>query len=667
MSITKKEIEKKINQLTRKIIEHNDNYHTYDNPKISDEEYDKLYKELKKLESNYPELALSNSPTKRVGSKLLSGFKKVEHKIPMLSLSNASNKEEFKSFYHKLCKDLDRENITLSAEPKFDGLAISLIYRNGIFQSAVTRGDGLIGEDVSINVKTIKSLPLSLEGKYIKTNLVLKAEIYMTIKDFDSINLELKKNQEKVFANPRNIAAGTIRQLDPRVASKRNLQIFIHGITEIDKNIGTESHFKNMSIIKKMGFDICEHNKLVKSLPEAIEYYEYMNSLRERLPYEIDGIVFKVDNNSQRIQCGETSKAPKWSIAYKFKSLEVLTKLNSVSFQVGRTGIITPVAELEPKTIGGVTVSRASLHNMDEINRKDIRIKDYVYVKRAGDVIPDIDRVNYDKRNKTTRIKMPARCPSCNSILEKISNQSIFRCNNSRNCKPQIIQSIQHFASRKAMNISGLGEGIIELLIENKLMNNYSDLYYLSFDKIKKLDRMGELSASNLQKSINESRNTTLDRFIYAIGIKEVGSTTAKILSKHYDSIEDLSVTSLESLEKIRDIGPTVAKNIHDFFKNDHNISILQKLLTNKIIIKTLSKNSSNKLQGLSFVITGTFKEYSRKKLEEIIIFNGGNVLSSISKKTNYLILGDKPGSKYQKAKNLDVEILNEKSFSKLL
>ena len=667
MSSTKKEIVKRIGQLTKKIIEHNEYYHTYDNPKISDEEYDNLYKELKNLEFNYPELALPDSPTKRVGSKLLGRFRKIEHKIPMLSLTNASNEDDFKSFYERLCKDLKKNKITLSAEPKFDGLAISLIYRNGIFQSAITRGDGLIGEDVSINVKTIKTLPLSIKGMYKKINLTLKAEIYMTKDDFNSINYELKKNQDKTFANPRNIAAGTIRQLDPRISSRRKLQIFIHGITEIDKNIGTDSHYKNMNIIKKMGFNVCEHNKLVKSLPEAIEYYKYMNDNRELLPYEIDGIVFKVDNYLQRTQCGETSKAPKWSIAYKFKSIEVLTRLNSVSFQVGRTGVITPVAELDPKNIGGVIVSRASLHNMDEIKKKDIRIKDYVYVKRAGDVIPDIDRVNYDKRDKTILIKMPIRCPSCNSVLEKISNQSIYRCNNSRNCRPQIIQSIQHFASRKAMNITGLGEGIIELLIDNKLIRDYSDLYYLSFNKIKKLDRMGELSSSNLQTSINDSKNTTLDRFIYALGIKEVGFTTAKILSKHYKSIEDLSMTTLESLENIKDIGPTVANNIQDFFNDDYNMKIIKKLLSSEIIIQNLSKNLSNKLEGLTFVITGIFKEYSRKTIEDKIIHNGGSVSSSISKKTSYLILGDKPGNKYEKAKNLNVKILNEKKFSRLL
>ena len=667
MSTKKNEIINKINQLTKKIIEHNENYHTYDNPKISDEEYDALYSELKKIENSYPELASLNSPTKRVGAKLLGGFKKVEHKFPMLSLSNASDQNEFKLFYERICKDLNKSKVSLSAEPKFDGLAISLTYRKGLFHSAVTRGDGVIGEDVSINVRTIKTLPLALNDPYSKLDVVLKAEIYMNISDFNMINSKLKKNNEKVFANPRNIAAGTIRQLDPKITSKRNLQIFIHGIIEINKKIGTDSHINDMQIIKKMGFNVCEHNKTVETFNDAIKYYEDMNNIRQNLPYEIDGIVFKIDSYTDRDKLGETSKAPRWSIAYKFRSIEAQTRLKTVSFQVGRTGTITPVAELEPVNIGGVTISRASLHNMDEIQKKDIRINDIVYVKRAGDVIPDIDRVNLEKRGKTKPIKMPSYCPACNSQLKKVSNQTFFKCENSRNCKPQIIQSIQHFASRKAMNISGLGEGIIELLIDNNLLTNYSDLYYISFDRVKKLERMGELSSSNLQQSIDESRDTTLDRLIYALGINEVGYTTAKILSKHYTSIEELSKTKLDSLETIKDIGPVVAKNIVDFFKDNESKEILKRILNSNVNIKNMNKAASNKLDGLTFVITGSFKNYSRKSLEEIILNNGGSVSSSISKKTSYLVLGSKPGSKHDKAKNLKVKIIDEKNFSKLL
>ena len=667
MSIKKSEIINKINQLTKKIIEHNENYHTYDSPKISDEEYDALYSELKKIENRYPELASLNSPTKRVGAKLLGGFKKVKHKFPMLSLSNASDQNEFNLFYERLCKDLKKNKVSLSAEPKFDGLAISLTYRKGVFHSAVTRGDGVIGEDVSINVRTIKTLPLALSDPYSKLDVVLKAEIYMTINDFNMINTKLKKNNEKVFANPRNIAAGTIRQLDPKIASKRNLQIFIHGIVEIDKKIATDSHTKDMQIIKKMGFNICEYNKTVETFNTAIKYYEDMRNIRQTLPYEIDGIVFKIDNYKDRYKLGETSKAPRWSIAYKFRSIESQTRLKAVSFQVGRTGTITPVAELEPVNIGGVTISRASLHNMDEIQKKDIRINDIVYVKRAGDVIPDIDRVNFEKRGKTKPIKMPSHCPACNSQLKKTSNQTIFKCENTRNCKPQIIQSIQHFASRKAMNIAGLGEGIIELLIDNNILKNYSDLYYIKFEGVKKLERMGELSSSNLQQSIEESKNTTLDRLIYALGIKEVGHTMAKILSKNYTSIEELAKTNLESLEDIKDIGPIVAKNILDYFKDSENMEILKKILNSNVNVQNINQVSSNKLDGLTFVITGSFKNYSRKSLEDTILNNGGNISSSISKNTSYLILGIKPGSKYDKAKDLKIEIIDEKKFSKLL
>ena len=418
---------KRLKILKDKINIYNQQYHTYDNPEVTDKEYDTLYLELKSIEKEFPDLITTDSPSNRIGSKLLGGFNKVNHSKPMLSLNNAANDDEFTNFYKKMHEDLDIRKIIFFAEPKFDGLAISITYKDGLYHSAITRGDGNIGEDVTANVKTIKSLPLKLLGKNTPKHLVLRAEVYMTIKEFEAINNNLKKLKMKTFANPRNIAAGTIRQLDPEVASKRNLQIFFHGVIDIDNAYANESHSEGLNRITHYGLQVCKHNKIITSLAEARKYFDYINDLRSTLPYEIDGIVFKVNDYSLRKKIGYTSKAPKWSIAYKFQSIEAVTILKDVSFQVGRTGVITPVAELKPILIGGVTVSRASLHNMDEIKKKDIRIGDYVFVKRAGDVIPDIDRVLFDKRKNVKRIIIPKICPSCNTSIIKISNQSIYK------------------------------------------------------------------------------------------------------------------------------------------------------------------------------------------------------------------------------------------------
>ena len=667
MSLDKAFAIKRLKTLKDKINLYNQKYHTYDNPEVTDKEYDTLYLELKNIEKEFPDLITIDSPSSRVGSKLLGGFKKINHSKPMLSLNNAANDDEFTNFYNKLHEDLNIKKIIFFAEPKFDGLAISIIYKDGLYHSAVTRGDGNTGEDVTANVKTIKSLPLKLLGDNIPKYLVLRAEVYMTVKEFEAINKELKESKIKLFANPRNVAAGTIRQLDPEIASKRNLQIFFHGVIDIDKKYIDKSHSEGLKRIASYGLQVCKHNKTIKSLAEAREYFNHINNLRPTLPYEIDGIVFKIDEYNLQKKIGYTSKAPKWSIAYKFQSIEAITILRDVSFQVGRTGVITPVAELKPISIGGVTVSRASLHNMDEIKKKDVRIGDYVFVKRAGDVIPDIDRVLLDKRKNVKKIIIPKMCPSCNTSIVKISNQSIYKCPNNHNCDPQIIQTIQHFSSRKAMNIDGLGEGIIVLLIKNKLISSYADLYNLSKKELVNLDRMGELSTDNLLKSIEKSKDIEFPKFIYALGIREVGYTTANIITKNFPSIDKLMLANINVLENIKDIGPIVAKNIHNFFTDTYNKNIIKKLLHYGVCIKYKKTVMNNKFTNYVFVITGTFNHYSRKELEEIIDSNGGKISNSISKKTSFLLLGDNPGSKYKKAKNLKIKILGEKDFIKLL
>ena len=667
MSMSASKARIRIQELTKKINFYNQQYHTDDKSVITDSEYDILYAELKELEKQYPKLITDNSPTIRVGAKLLGGFKKINHHLPMLSLSNALNENDFSSFYEKILEKNNSANINLYAEPKFDGLAISIDYKNGEYFSASTRGDGSIGEDVTSNIKTIKSLPLTLKGNNIPSFITIRAEVYISKNDFDDLNKKLIKENQKPFANPRNVAAGSIRQLDPIVASRRNLQIFFHGIASIDKKYNDLTHSESMRRLKKYGLMICEHNKLIYNLNDAFKYFQHIDSMRESLPYEIDGVVFKVDEIKLQNLIGSTSKAPKWSIAYKFQSAEAVSELLDVTFQIGRTGVITPVAELKPNLIGGVIVSRATLHNMDEINKRDIHIGDFVYVKRAGDVIPAVDRVCYERRKLIKKIVIPKKCPSCGTPIIKISNQSIYKCTNEYECLPQIKQSIFHFASRKAMNIPGLGESLIDTLVNEKIISNFSDLYSLTTQKLIELDRIALKSSENILSSLEKSKSISFDRFIYALGIKEVGFNTAKILSNNFSSIKNLINSNQVKLEAIKDIGPIVTKNILDFFHIKRNISIIDKLIKAGINVKYPKVSVNKKYSNKTFVITGTFNDYSRDEIIEIISNGGGTISNSVSKNTHALILGDKPGSKYQKAKDLNIEIINEKKLTKLL
>lgn len=668
MPVNKKKIINRIKYLVEKINYYNQQYHTYDKPTISDKKYDILYKELKDLESLYPEYQDEGSPTKRVGAKLLSGFKKVHHSFRMLSLSNALTREDFENFYSKLQENIKKENIALFAEPKFDGLAVSIEYHNGKFFSAVTRGDGEIGEDVTLNVKTIKSLPMRLAGKVLSEKIILRGEIYMNKKDFEKLNKQLLKINEKPYANPRNVAAGSIRQLDPKIASERNLQVFIHGVANASEDFKGGKHSLLMKKLKNMGLRTCELNKLTKNYREACSYYENIEKKRETLPYEIDGIVYKVDDLDFHQTLGETSKAPKWSIAYKFQSTEKITKLNNVIFQVGRTGIITPVAELEPINIGGVTVSRASLHNMDEVEKKNIQIGDYVYVKRAGDVIPEVDRVCLSKRSlKNTKIRIPKKCPSCKTNIIKVEDQSFYVCQNHNNCFPQVSQAIIHFASRQAMNIVGLGDSIIEQLLNKEKIKNYSDLFSLSYNDILSLDRMAEKSAKNIFDSINQSKNVKFEKFIYGLGIKEVGETTARTLSINFSSIKNFMCAKKNDLENIKDIGPVVSENILEFFSKKENINIVNKLIKYGLKVSYMTQNTKGKQMNRSFVITGTFKNFTREELKQALLEKGISVSDTITKNTVALIVGEKPGSKYKKALDLGIDIISSDKLVKLL
>jgi DNA ligase (NAD+) len=645
------------------INKHNLLYHTYDSPQISDSEYDDLYKELKTIESNIPKIITINSPSQRVGSTLLNYFEKVKHDIPMLSLSNAADESEFEDYYVRTTKALSLSNIELFAEPKFDGLAISITYIDGKFDKAVTRGDGYIGEDVTQNVKTIKSLPLLLKDKRLPNKFTLKGEVFIDKKDFETINNELDIKGDKQYSNPRNLAAGSIRQLDPLIASMRNLKLFIHGISDYEKFIHINKHDILIKYLKNLGFPINKYYRVLKDLGTSINYFNEMNKTRDTLPYEIDGLVYRVNNLTKYKSLGFTSKAPKWAIAYKFKALEALTRINDVTFQVGRTGTITPVAELDKVNIGGVSVSRATLHNFSEIKSKDIHINDYVYVKRAGDVIPDIDRVELKKRKNVKKIIIPKNCPSCNSQLSQQEGQVALKCLNSKECTPQIEQTIIHFISRKAMNIIGIGNQTIRELVFKKIIHRSADLYNLNKSDFEKLDRVGDKSIDNYIDAIEKSKSITFDKFIYALGIKEVGEASAKSISFIFKSINEFMNCNKDSLIQVNDIGPIVADNIITFLKDPYNKRNITNLLNSGVVINYPINNINNKI----IVITGKFLNLSRDEIIEDTTKLGYRVSNTVSKKTEFLICGENPGSKQKKAKDLGIKIIYENELIKLL
>ena len=658
-----KTIKIRYQELISIINKHNLLYHSYDSPEISDSEYDNLYKELKTIESNNPKIITINSPSQRVGSVLLDHFDKVKHDIPMLSLSNAANESEFKDYYARTIKSLSLSHVELFAEPKFDGLAVSITYINGKFDRAITRGDGYIGEDVTQNVKTIKSIPLFIKDKHLPSKFTLKGEVFIDKKDFKIINSKLNNKEDKKYSNPRNLAAGSIRQLDPLIASNRNLKLFIHGISDYEKFKRINKHDILIEHLKDLGFPINKYYRVLNDLDEAIYYFNEMKKTRNSIPYEIDGLVYRLNNFTDYKTLGSTSKAPKWAIAYKFKAMEALTRVRDVTFQVGRTGTITPVAELDKVNIGGVTVSRATLHNFSEIRLKDIHINDYVYVKRAGDVIPDIDRVELKKRNNVKKITTPKRCPSCNSLLSQLEGQIAFRCLNAKKCTPQIEQTIIHFISRKAMNIVGIGDQIIKELVYKKIISRSADLYTLDKASFEKLDRVGDKSINNYLSSIEKSKTVSFDRFIYALGIREVGEASSKSLGGTFDSIDEFLKCNKDSLIEIDDIGPIVADNIIDYIKdpdNQRNITDLLKLGIN--LNYPLNTNNYKVV-----VITGKFLTLSRDEIATNLMKLGYRVSNSVSKKTQFLICGEKPGGKQKKANDLGIKIIYENELIKLL
>ena len=672
MKFTKKE-KNRVLELHRLINFHSHKYHSLDTPEIEDHEYDALFQELLQLEDRFPELLYDFSPSQRVGSKPLDGFKKIEHLIPMLSLENAFNQQDMEDFNKRILERLLIEaDVNFSCEPKLDGIAVNLLYKNGRLDLASTRGDGKIGEDITHNIRTINSIPLSLidSNSKLPTVIEIRGEVFIEKKDFDLANKKAIKAGEKTFANPRNAAAGSLRQLDPSIAASRPLKFYAHGMGFIEEGDFKlpDSQSEMLKQYKSWGLPTNPYNDVAANLEACEEYYLKISNERDILPYEIDGIVFKVNNLAKQLSLGQVSRAPRWAIARKFPAEVGTTIVKKISFQVGRVGGITPVAEFSPVNIGGVTVSHASIHNFDEINRLDVREGDTVDIKRAGDVIPQIISVNLDKRKKgSLKVSLPKRCPSCKNDLVRIEGEAILRCNAGLECPAQRIGSLIHFVSRNALNIDGLGERIIELLVDKKLVLNFADLFRLDIKDIINLEGFGEKSATNLIKSIQASKDTNLSRFIYSLGIREVGEATAMNLALNFNNISKFLAADEQDFLEINDIGPVASNYIKEFLASDENINLVKDLIALGVNPKEMEVKNDNPFSSKSIVITGSFNNIARSQLKEELIRVGARVSSSVSSKTEYLIAGEKPGSKLKKATDLQITILDEEEALKLL
>ena len=657
---------KRIAELIQEIEKHNLHYYIEDNPLISDYEYDILLRELENLENKYPELVNPNSPTQRVGVKPAEGFLSIEHSIPMLSLSNAMSADEIIHFNQQITKALGSD-VEYVAEPKLDGVAVEVVYQNGEFAFGSTRGDGVIGEDISSNLKTIKSIPLRLyDGYKIPELLEIRGEVFIKKNDFKKLNSDRLKNEKSIFANPRNCASGSLRQLDPNITSKRPLVVNFYG-SGIINGIKIESQYQFMNILPKWGLPV---NPLVKKgygIDFLLSYYEEMENIRQSLDYEIDGVVFKVNSFELQENLGSRSRSPRWAIAGKLKAEQATTTINDIITNVGRTGAITPVAKLDPVSVGGVTISNATLHNQDEVDRKDVRIGDTVLIQRAGDVIPEVVKVIKEKRPLGTHpYKLPSYCPSCNSALEKNDDEAVLRCQNSNNCPDQQKASIIHFVSKNCMDIDGFGDKMVIQLIKNNRIKNISDIFYLNFDDIIDMDRMAEKSVNNILDSINKSKITNLWRFLHGLGIKNIGENASKVLDKNFKTIEDIMDLEFDDLIQVNEFGDIMAKSIINFFNDSHNKEIINRCLDGGL--EFVKSESSDQLNGNKFAITGTLIQFKRSEIKNKLESLGASVASSVSSKTDYLICGENPGgTKLNKAQELNIKIINEDELNTLI
>ena len=660
-----KDVNKKIKKLRASIEKHNYQYYVLNEPLITDGEWDRLFKNLEKIEKKYPKLIDVNSPTQRVGAKPSENFKTITHSKPMLSLANAMNNNELDLFDQRMKKLLNtNKNIEYMAEPKLDGIGVELVYKNGEFILGLTRGDGYNGEDITQNLRTIRSLPLKLLGDNIPELLEVRGEVFIRKKDFNKLNKKQELYSKQIFANPRNAAAGSLRQLDATITANRPLSIYCYEPGDI-KGVNYKTHSEFLEHIKTLGLPINNLIKKISGKKNIINYHNDLEKNRLNLDYEIDGTVFKINNYSLREKAGSRSRSPRWAIAGKFKAQQATSIIKSIDVQVGRTGALTPVARIEPVFVSGVTVTNVTLHNQDEIDRKDIRIGDNVLIERSGDVIPKIIKVISRKNKNAKKYKINTSCPSCGKKARKENDEAIIRCINI-SCPSKIKARIQHYCSKLAMNIEGLGEKIIEQLINNKLVINIDDLYSIKKNQIANIDRMGDKSASNIIKSIENSKNTTLARFIYALGIRNVGEHTAKVLESNYNLNQFINAKKSDLL-KIHEIGQIVANSIIDFWHDEKNINIVNNCLSRGVTIKSTSTPTSNLLDNKIFVFTGALKLLNRTNAKVMVENAGGKTTNTVSTKTTHLVAGDKAGSKLKKAKTLNVSIISEQEFLKLI
>lgn len=665
-------ISNQIEQLRERLRLYAYQYYVLDDPHVPDAEYDRLYRELEALEAKHPELITTDSPTQRVGSTPLSAFEQIEHQMPMLSLDNVFSEEDLVAFDRRLHDRLNiDEDLIFTAEPKLDGLAISIRYEQGRLIYAATRGDGHVGEDVTQNVRTIQSVPLRLLGEGYPHVLEVRGEVFMPKDGFERLNRAAKKAGEKEFANPRNAAAGSLRQLNPEISATRPLSFYCYAVGVVEGGEMPDTHYDILQRLTAFGLPVCAEIRRVRGVKECLDYHDDILARREALPYDIDGIVYKVDSIALQQRLGFVARAPRWAIAHKFPAQEEVTTILDVDFQVGRTGAITPVARLEPVFVGGVTVSNATLHNMDEISRKDIRVGDKVIVRRAGDVIPEVVKVVPDSRNKPLKkITMLTHCPVCGSDIEQIEGEAVARCTGGLFCRAQRAEAIKHFASRKAMDIDGLGDKLVEQLVEESMIETAADLYSLTAEELSKLERMGQKSTQNLLEALEQSKAQQLARFIYALGIREVGETTAMNLANEFKSLDKICSAGYDALIEVPDIGPVVAEHIVHFFQQKHNQDVIDALLAagvKPLDVVVADAEAAGAFAGKTVVITGTLPGLSRDEAKEKLLAAGAKVTGSVSVRTDFLLAGEKAGSKLKKAEGLGVEIIDEATMLSML
>ena len=661
-------LQQQIDTLRQDLRRYEYEYHVLDNPTIPDAEYDRLFHQLKALEAAHPELITADSPTQRVGAKPLSGFAQIRHEIPMLSLDNAFSDEEFYAFVKRIEDRLIRlpEPLTFCCEPKLDGLAVSILYVNGVLTQAATRGDGTTGEDITANIRTIRNIPLQLLMDNPPARLEVRGEVFMPQAGFERLNQLALEKGEKTFANPRNAAAGSLRQLDPKITSKRPLVLNAYSIGIAEGVDLPNTHYDRLQWLKSIGIPVNPEIRLCNGTDEVLDFYRDIQNKRSSLGYDIDGTVLKINDIALQEKLGFISKAPRWAIAYKFPAQEELTRLNDVEFQVGRTGAITPVAKLEPVFVAGVTVSNATLHNGDEIERLDIAIGDTVVIRRAGDVIPQIIGVLHDRRPADARpIIFPKTCPVCDSAIVRIEGEAVARCTGGLFCAAQRKEALKHFVSRKAMDIDGVGGKLIEQLVDRELVHTPADLFKLDLTTLTRLERMGTKSAENALASLEKAKNTTLARFIFALGIREVGEATALNLANHFKTLEALQNADLEALQQVPDVGEVVANRILAFWHEPHNVAVVNDLIAQGVHWETVETKevTENRFKGKTVVLTGTLTQMGRNEAKALLQDMGAKVSGSVSAKTDFVIAGDAAGSKLTKAQELGVTVLTEEEF----